>query len=162
VWIGEIFLLTRNLKYDRFGSLILISVLRRGAELSSKLDKRRREQMVKRVVITTILGLIFGCVSWIVCNYAMGHTQPLSVNLVMILFNGLLGFCIGISSLRWPWVIHGLVLGALFGAILGLVAVAQGSQFIWPLVFGVVYGILIELIATAAFKAGVASSRTTQ
>ena len=113
-------------------------------------------QKVKRVIITVVLGLIFGCVSWVVCNYAMGHTQPVSINVMMILTNGLLGFCIGISSLRWHWAIHGIVLGVLFGIIMGLVAVAQGSQFIWPLIFGLAYGFLIELIATVALKAGIA------
>jgi hypothetical protein len=114
-------------------------------------------QKVKRVIITVILGLIFGCVSWVVCNYAMGHRQPLSINLMMIFTNGLLGFCIGISSLRWHWAVHGLVLGGLFGITMGLVASAQESQFIWPLIFGFVYGILIELIATVAAKAGIVS-----
>ena len=117
-------------------------------------------QKIKRVIITVILGLICGCVSWVICNYAMGHKQPLSINLMMILTNGLLGFCIGISSLRWHWAVHGIVLGGLFGIILGLVAVAQGSQFIWPLIFGFVYGFLIELIATVAAKAGIASPET--
>ena len=115
-------------------------------------------QKVKRVIITVVLGLIFGCVSWVVCNYAMGHRQPLSINLMMIITNGLLGFCIGISSLRWHWAVHGIVLGGLFGIIMGLAALAQGSEFIWPLIFGLVYGVLIELIATVAFKAGIASS----
>jgi len=83
----------------------------------------------------------------------MGHTQPISINLVIILFNGLLGFTIGISSLRWYWTIHGLVLGGIFGAILGLVAVGHGDKFIRPLVFGFVYDLLIELITTVGFKA---------
>ena len=112
-------------------------------------------QRVKRVIITVIMGLIFGCVSWVICNYAMGHTQPVSINLMMILTNGLLGFCIGISGLRWNWAIHGLVLGGLFGAILGLAAAAHGSQFVWPLIFGFVYGFLIELIATVLAGAGI-------
>ena len=119
-------------------------------------------QKVKRVIITVVLGLIFGCVSWVVCNYAMGHRQPLSINLMMIITNGLLGFCIGISSLRWHWAVHGIVLGGLFGIIMGLVALAQGSEFIWPLIFGLVYGVLIELIATVAFKAGIVSPEAAQ
>ena len=114
-------------------------------------------QKVKRVIIAVVLGLIFGCVSWVVCNYAMGHRQPFSINLMMIITNGLLGFCIGISSLRWHWAVHGVVLGGLFGIIMGLVAIAQGSQFIWPFLFGLVYGFLIDLIATVAFKAGIVS-----
>ena len=112
-------------------------------------------QKTKRVAITSILGLICGCISWAVCNFAMGHTQPLLINLFMILSNGLLGFAIGISSLRWHWTLHGLVLGGMFGVIIGLVASGMGSEFIWPLVFGFVYGFLIELITTVVFKAGI-------
>jgi len=114
--------------------------------------------MTKRILIATVLGLIFGCVSWVICKFGMGHTQPVSIDLVIILFNGLLGFTIGISSLRWHWALHGLILGGTFGVVLGFVAVGTGSQFIWPLIFGFVYGFLIELIITVAFKAGTASS----
>jgi hypothetical protein len=113
---------------------------------------------VKRVIITSILGLILGFVSWAVCNFAMGHTQPASINLVMILFNVLLGFTIGISSLRWHWIVHGLVLGGIFGVILGLLSVGQGTEFTWPLVFGLAYGFVIELVTTVVFKAGTASA----
>ena len=112
---------------------------------------------VKRITITSILGLIFGFVSWAVCNFAMGHAQPPSINLVMILTNVLLGFTMGISSLRWHWAIHGLVVGGFFGVILGLVSLGQGTEFIWPLIFGLVYGFVIELVTTVVFKAGTAS-----
>jgi hypothetical protein len=115
-------------------------------------------QKTKRIIITSILGLIFGFISWAICNFVMGHTPPCSINVVMILFNVLLGFSIGISSLRWHWALHGLVLGGMFGVILGLVALGTGSDFIWPLIFGFIYGFLIELISTVAFKAGIASS----
>jgi len=110
-------------------------------------------QNKKRVIVATIFGLIFGFVSWAICNFGMGHTQPVSVNLVIILFNGLLGFTIGISSLRWHWAVHGLVLGGIFGLCLGLVAAGVGNEFYWPFIFGFVYGFLIELITTVALKA---------
>ena len=112
----------------------------------------------KRVIIASVLGLIFGCISWIICKFGMGHTQPVSIDLVIILFNGLLGFTIGISSLRWHWVLHGLILGGIFGAVLGFMAAGTGSQFIWPFIFGLIYGFLIELITTVAFKAGVSTA----
>jgi hypothetical protein len=115
-------------------------------------------QKVKRVVIASALGIIFGFVSLAICKFGMGHSQPVSIDLVIILFNGLLGFTIGISSLRWHWVLHGLILGGIFGAILGFMAAGTGSQFIWPLIFGFVYGFLIELITTLAFKAGVSTA----
>lgn len=114
-------------------------------------------QKLERVVIASALGVIFGFVSWAICKFGMGHTQPVSIAVVIILFNGLLGFSIGISSLRWHWVLHGLILGGMFGVVLGFVALGTGSQFIWPLIFGFIYGFLIELITTVAFKARVAS-----
>ena len=114
--------------------------------------------MTKRIIVASALGIIFRFVSWAVCRFGMGHTQPVSIDVVIILFNGLLGFTIGISSLGWHWALHGLILGGIFGAVLGFMAVGTGSQFIWPLVFGFIYGFLIELITTMAFKAGVASS----
>jgi len=115
--------------------------------------------MTKRVVITSILGLICGCISWVVCKYGFGHSQPLVTNALIILQNGLMGFTIGISSLRWPWAIHGLVLGGMFGFVLGIGALALGSEFIWPFVFGLVYGFIIELITTVFFKAGMAEPK---
>ena len=77
----------------------------------------------------------------------------------MILQNGLMGFVIGISGLRWPWVIHGLILGGMFGFVLGIGALALNSEFIWPFVFGLIYGFLIELISTVFFKAGIVEPR---
>lgn len=109
----------------------------------------------KRVVISTVLGIVFGFISWAICNFMMGHDQPNSVNSVIILTNALLGFTIGISSLRWHWVFHGLILGGLFGLVMALIALSHGDEFIWPLVLGFVYGFLIELITTVGFKAGI-------
>ena len=112
-------------------------------------------QKIKRIIITSILGLICGCISWAICNFVLGHTPPPLINLFMILSNGLLGFTIGISSLRWHWTLHGLVLGGMFGVIMGLVASGMESEFMWPLIFGFVYGFLIELITTAVLKTGI-------
>jgi uncharacterized membrane protein len=56
------------------------------------------------VVITSILGLLCGYISWIVCKYGCGHSQTLVTNMFIVLQSGLMGFRIGISSL-------GLVLG---------------------------------------------------
>lgn len=101
-----------------------------------------------RAVVGSVLGLICGCISWAICNLVMGHTQPLVINLVIILLNGLMGFTIGVSSLPWPWAVHGLVLGGMFGAALGLVAVGMGDVFLQPFLAGLIYGFLIELILT--------------
>ena len=85
----------------------------------------------RRIVMATFLGLICGLISWAICTFAMGHTQSLSVNLVIILLNGLMGFTIGISALKWQWALHGLILGGLFGIVMGFVASSHGDVFIW-------------------------------
>ncbi len=46
--------------------------------------------------------------------------------------NGLMGFSIGISSLRWSWAMHGLVLGGMFGFVLGIRALAIGMNLFGP------------------------------
>lgn len=113
-------------------------------------------QNTKRIVIASVLGLVCGGTGWAFANFAMGYTLGLSYNLHIILSNVLLGFVIGISLLRWHWALHGLVLGGIFGLKNGLVALGTEGVFIPPLVFGFVYGFLIELITTVVFKAGVA------
>ena len=108
--------------------------------------------MIKRVIITSVLGLLCGCISVFACKYIMGHDQPLVVNILMVLYNGLMGFTIGISSLSWSWPVHGLVLGGMFGFVLSIGSVALGSEFIWVFIFGLVYGFLIEWITATLFK----------
>lgn len=113
----------------------------------------------KRVVITSILGLLCGCISCIAFKYESGHSELLVVNLLLVLSHGVMGFVIGADSQPWPWAIHGLVLGAMFGGVFGILALITGSEFIWPFVFGLVYGFLIELITTVFFKAGMVESK---
>ena len=74
----------------------------------------------------------------------------------------LIGFAIGISSLALGhWVIHGLVMGMLFSlplAFSGLMApetpeFSKTAMWVWTVILGMVYGLLIEVITSVLFKA---------
>ena len=116
---------------------------------------------MKRLLIASILGLLFGFVCY---GFASGGNEALSPVLAanIILGRMLIGIAIGIS--RFPikhWAIHGLVMGLIFsipagfGAMLG----AESTEFspnmllLSTIVMGMIYGFLIELITTVFFKA---------
>ncbi len=115
----------------------------------------------KRLIIATILGLLFG----FVCNaMASGGTNEISIALAIniILGRTIIGFGIGISNLSMKhWAIHGLAMGLIFGlpAAFGALLAPESpefthaSMFIATIVMGMIYGFLIELITSVIFKA---------
>lgn len=115
----------------------------------------------KRIIIATLSGVLFGFVCF---AFASSGPEKLALPIVLqiIASRTLIGFAIGISciSLR-HWIIHGLVLGIIFSlplAFSGLMApespdFSKTSMFIWTIVLGMVYGLLIEVITSLLFKA---------
>ncbi len=111
----------------------------------------------KRVILCTLLGLVFGVVCW----GMISTKDPLlstSGALTVVLARTTMGFALGISRLRLRWWLHGTVLGALFSlplaaSSLGAAEMGLGLAFA-TLVLGAVYGLVIELVATLVFKAG--------
>jgi hypothetical protein len=118
----------------------------------------------KRIAIATISGLLFG----FACNgLASGGSGglPMPVTLQIIASRTLIGFAIGISTLRLGhWAIHGPVMGLLFSiplAFSGLMAPENPEftatmMFVSTIMMGMIYGLLIEVITSAAFKAKIA------
>ncbi len=113
-----------------------------------------------RVIIATILGVIFGFVCFAFAS--SGETElPTAVAVQIILSRTLIGFAIGISAIRMHWVLHGIVMGVIFSlplAFSGLMApenpeFSKTAMFIWTIVLGLIYGFLIELITSVIFKA---------
>jgi hypothetical protein len=114
----------------------------------------------KRILIATLSGVLFG----FVC-FGLASTGPeklaLPIILQIIASRTLIGFAIGISgiSLR-HWIIHGLVIGLIFSlplAFSGLMApespeYSKISIFISTIVFGMIYGFLVEMITSLLFK----------
>jgi len=108
----------------------------------------------RRVFVTTLSGMACGLVSWAICTRGMGLDVMASHGVLIVLVNSLMGFTIGISSLRYHWMAHGALIGALFGLVLALFTNSQGIGFWWPLILGPVFGFMVELGATVLFHAG--------
>lgn len=114
---------------------------------------------MKRILIATISGLLFGFVCF---GFACSSGEmPLAISLQIIASRTLIGFAIGISVLSMHWSLHGLLMGLLFSlpiAFSTLMAPETSEMsstvlFILTLVMGLIYGVLIELITTVLFKA---------
>ena len=116
----------------------------------------------KRIIIATILGLLCGFVCLALASSGEGEL-PYAVKQQILFSRMLIGFAIGISSLKSHWTLHGILLGMLFSlplAFSGLMApenpeFSSVMIFISTIVMGIIYGFLIELITTVVFKAKV-------
>ena len=116
-------------------------------------------EKTKRIIIATLAGFIFGfvCLAFAASSDA---EIPCPVKLQILFSRALIGFAIGISSLKFHWTLHGLLMGFLFSlplAFSGLMApenpeFSSTMMFISTIVMGIIYGFLIELITSVLFK----------
>lgn len=105
-----------------------------------------------RVITTTILGLVFGIIWMLLTRYVGVPIAFWPLGISWLLFVSVMGVAIGASALKMNWAAHGTLWGALFGVFM---AIAVVGQVPFPSInFGasVVWGFLIELLATRAFK----------
>ena len=122
-------------------------------------------QKTKRIIIASLSGVFFG----IVC-FGIASSGPdklvWPVALQIIASRTLIGFAIGISCLSLGhWSVHGLIMGMIFSfplAFSGLMApenpeFSKVSMFIWTIILGMIYGLLIEVITSLFFKAKIQS-----
>ena len=115
----------------------------------------------KRVTVATLSGVLFGFVCYGITSLGDGGLGwPVVVQLIAS--RTLIGFAIGISCLTIVhWSVHGLLMGLIFSiplAFSGLMApehpdYSATELFVWTIVLGMVYGLLIEVITSAVFKA---------
>jgi hypothetical protein len=105
-----------------------------------------------RLIITTVLGAVFGVICMLLSRYGGSEVAFWPLGVSFLLHHTVLGFAIGASALRMHWAAHGVVWGALFGLFLAIGQVG-GALDPWIAFFmPVVWGFLIETIATKAFK----------
>ena len=118
-------------------------------------------QKGKRITIATLSGVLFGFVCFGLASSGSGEL-PCPAALQIIASRTLIGFAIGISCLSLGhWSIHGLVMGMIFSiplAFSGLMApenpeFSKTGMFVWTIVLGMIYGLLIEVITSLLFKA---------
>ena len=104
-----------------------------------------------RLVTTTLLGVVFGIICMLLSKYTAGVAYwPLGIS--FLLHHTVMGFAIGASSLKINWAAHGAVWGALFGLFLAIGSVGGALAPWMAFVLPVIWGFLIETLATKAFK----------
>jgi len=115
----------------------------------------------KRLVISTLLGVVFGFVCY---GFASSGQNEVSTILALniILSRTLIGVAIGISRFTCKhWALHGILMGFIFSLPMAFGAMLGPENpdfnhtmiFVSSLVMGVIYGFLIELITSVLFKA---------
>ncbi len=114
---------------------------------------------MKRVVLATFFGLCMGvlCASGAFYGHLLKFT---AINLIWILLNrAVLGFAIGISSLKMHWAWHGLVMGMTVGSIFSyFLFMTLGPSLVPVANFFVngVFGLIIEFFTSVVCKQRVA------
>ncbi|HUT64252.1 MAG TPA: hypothetical protein VMZ04_09885 [Anaerolineae bacterium] len=118
-------------------------------------------QKAKRIIIATLSGVLFGFVCFGLASSGPGELAwPVIIQIITS--RTLIGFAIGISCLSLKhWSLHGSIMGMIFSiplAFSGLMApdnpeFSKVSMFIWTIVLGMIYGLLIEVITSLLFKA---------
>ncbi|MFH1285911.1 MAG: hypothetical protein ABIH99_04995 [Candidatus Micrarchaeota archaeon] len=104
---------------------------------------------LKRVAVCTVLGLLAG----LICYFGGAQAGVVYTNEMIastILNRALLGFVIGISCWRINYLLHGALLG-LFVTL--PVSVFSGFGANMMTLFGVLYGVVIELASTKLLSA---------
>jgi hypothetical protein len=110
---------------------------------------------LKRVLIATLCGFIFGIICMLLASSNPNATAPITLTTrwMIIISRTLLGFTIGISALCLVWWQHGLVLGLITSLPMAIPVIDNTGIMIGTLVMGLVYGFLTELITSIIFKA---------
>ncbi len=109
---------------------------------------------MRRIVITTLLGAVAG----IICalgGMSLGVRMTPAVFLWILLNRSVMGFVIGISSLRLHWALHGTLLGLIVGSLFpySLALLDAGPRMVAITLFAsLVFGFAIEVVATVVCK----------
>ncbi len=104
-----------------------------------------------RLITTTLLGVVFGLICMLLSKYTAGVAYwPMGIS--FLLHHTVMGLVIGVSQLKMNWAAHGVFWGVLFGLFLAISRIGT-TQEPWQVFIAVViWGFLIEILATKAFK----------
>jgi hypothetical protein len=107
----------------------------------------------KRVLIATICGFVFGFVCMTLAGSNPGQPVSTSLKLTILFSRVIMGFTIGISTLKLPWWLHGVVIGIIGSIPMAFPVMDKPEVFAGTFVMGIIYGFLTELITSVLFKA---------
>lgn len=110
---------------------------------------------MKRYIICLIGGFITAgiCVGGMISGGRVEVTTP--ILLASIGNRVLIGFVLGISGWKIHWVWHGLMVGLIVTPSSSLVILPDMTGFLMYTIAGMIYGLMIEFIASKIFKAPV-------
>ena len=104
-----------------------------------------------RVIATTLLGLVFGIICMLLTRFTAGVAYwPIGVS--FLLTHTVMGFAIGTSALKMNWAAHGILWGSVFGVFLAISRVGTVPEPWIVFIASVIWGFLVETLATKAFK----------
>jgi len=119
--------------------------------LESKADR----SAIRRILLATGLGAIFGFQSWRLAKYGFAVSFPWYGPVWILLSHVCLGFSVGVTAGSTCWWKRGFVLGLVFSIPSALGALALGLRWapygVAAITVGLVVGLLIALIADALF-----------
>ena len=104
-----------------------------------------------RVITTTILGLVFG----VICMLLSKYTAEIAfwpIGIFFLLAHTVMGLAIGTSALKMNWAAHGAFWGGVFGVFLAISRIGTTQDPWIVFVASVIWGFLVETLATKAFK----------
>ena len=105
----------------------------------------------KRLIATTVLGVLAGILCWQGgASVGISYTPELIAG--TILNRTFIGFVIGISALPMHYLAHGPLLGVL-GSLPMAVFAGATEGAVMLVLYGALWGLLIEVITTKALKA---------
>ena len=111
----------------------------------------------KRLLIATLFGILCGLICISGAKIA-GFEPDTPVVVSAFLNRTMIGFMIGISAIRIHYLPHGILLGFIGSIPVAIIAAFGGiAGMVGFLVFGIIWGIAIELGTTKLFKAPVPS-----
>ena len=110
---------------------------------------------LKRVLIATVLGIVCGILCWLGGKFFTDMQITPAIAASIILNRAIIGFFIGISGWNIHYLLHGVIIGAI--GTLPLAVYGDVSGFFTMVIFGIIWGFLIELFTTKIFKSAMKS-----
>ena len=110
----------------------------------------------RRLVIATLFGFVSGMICYLGGRYGLKDDISNVMFLYILVNRTLIGFVIGISTLRIHWVRHGLLIGLLVGLPFAAGCLLEENNIetaIAALILGALYGLMIEFFTSVVFGA---------
>jgi hypothetical protein len=107
-------------------------------------------------VVATASGFVTGVICYVGGRFGLKDEISTIMLLYILVNRTLIGFVIGVSSLRLRWAVHGTLIGMIVGLPFTAGCILEKDNVetaIAAFVLSGVYGFLVELITSRVFKA---------